>query len=585
MDAAIPFVAHDVTSDEPPPVDSFDAFGKSQADDKSERHDHKTADNFPGDKPWPDRDKPDARASQENPAGTKPTTSAPPAASPIVAPRTIDLRAYQIDVIAAFDRAIAAGHKNILLVAPTGAGKTVIGAEIIRRARVQDRSVLVLAHRREIITQTYEKLVANGVRAGIIQAGISPRPMERVQVASISTLWSRSFRSEAMQRPLAHLLVIDECHHALARTYKKIIEAYPDAILLGLTATPCRGDGRGLGGIFETIIECPQVAELIDLNHLVKSTVYAPVDPDLRGVGTRNGDYVEGDLADRMDRPKLIGDIVTHWLKFGERRRTVVFAVNVAHSIHLRDEFRHSGVRAEHIDGTTPKDERDAILARLGSGEVEVVCNCMVLTEGWDMPEAGCCVLARPTKKMGMYRQMIGRVIRPAPGKSSAIILDHSGAVHRHGQPEDHVDWTLDPDSHAVSPAHEARKQKSGSRLIECTQCTALRVGGQPCPHCGFMPARPAKYVPIADGELSLVTNGKPSSTATTQQDRIIFHAELRHIADNRGHKPGWAAHKYKEKFGSFPPWAWNERPTCTPTATTLSWVRSRQIAFARRTA
>ena len=169
------------------------------------------------------------------------------------------------------------------------------------------------------------------------------------------------------------------------------------------------------------------------------------------------GDYVEGQLADRMDRPKLIGDIVTHWHKFGERRKTVAFAVNVAHSVHLRDEFIKSGVRAEHIDGSTPKPERDASLARLASGEIELVTNCMVLTEGWDMPEVGCCILARPTRKMGLYRQMIGRVLRPAPGKIDAIVLDHSGAVFRHGFVEDPVEWTLDPDRHAESPAHAKR--------------------------------------------------------------------------------------------------------------------------------
>jgi DNA repair protein RadD len=496
--------------------------------------------------------------------------------------RHLELRNYQHNVSADFDCEVAAGRKSIALIAPCGAGKTIILADIARRYHSAGRSVLVLAHRREIITQTHEKLARHGVRSGIIQAGIDPRPLERVQVASIGTLWSRAFRSEAMLRPDADLLIIDECHHATARTYKKIIEAYPDAILLGLTATPCRGDGGGLGGIFETMIECPQVAELIDLGYLVKSRVYAPIDPDLRGVGTRNGDYVEGDLAARMDRPQLVGDIVTHWHKFGERRKTVAFAVNVAHSIHLRDEFCRSGVRAEHIDGTTPKDDRDATLARLASGEIELVTNCMVLTEGWDMPEVGCCILARPTKKMGLYRQMIGRVLRPAPGKADAVILDHSGAVYRHGQPADHVDWKLDPDSQAVSPEHQARKKGSGSRLLECTQCSVMRVGGLPCPCCGFLPARPAKYVPIEDGELGLVANGKACASVTTQQERIIFHAELRHIADKRGHKPGWAAHQYKAKFGSFPPWAWNERPTCTPTATTLSWVRSRQIAYAK---
>lgn len=506
---------------------------------------------------------------------------------PIKARRAIELRDYQQDVIAAFDREVAAGRKSILLVAPTGAGKTVILSDVARQYRSAGRSVLVLAHRREIITQTHEKLVRNGVRAGIIQAGIDPRPLEPVQVASIGTLWSRAFRSAAMLRPDADLLIIDECHHATAHTYKKIIEEYPDAILLGLTATPCRGDGRGLGGIFEAMIQCPQVSELITNGHLVKSIVYAPVDPDLKGVGTRNGDFVETQLADRMDQPKLIGDVVTHWHKFGKARKTVVFAVNVAHSIHLRDEFRLSGVRAEHIDGATPKDERDAILARLASGEIEIVTNCMVLTEGWDMPEVSCCILARPTKKMGLYRQMVGRVLRPAAGKTNAIILDHSGAVYLHGQPADHVEWTLDPDSHAVSPDHQARKEKSGTRgnLIECTQCSALRVGGLACPHCGFLPTRPAKYVPIADGDLTIVTDGKKANTPAyqSQQERIIFYRELRAVEWDRGYKKGWAAHKYKEKVGSFPPWEWNNGPTSSPSQTTLSWIRSRQIAYCKR--
>ena len=237
-----------------------------------------------------------------------------------------------------------------------------------------------------------------------------PRPLERVQVASISTLWTRAFRSEAMERPPADLLVIDECHHCPANTYRKIIDSYPDAILIGLTATPCRGDGRGLGGIFDIIVESPQVSALIDMGHLVKTRVYAPLDPDLRGVQTRIGDYVESQLADRMDRPKLIGDIVTHWHKYGERRKTVAFAVNVQHSIHIRDEFIKSGVRAEHIDGTTPKPERDAALARLASGETELVTNCMVLTEGWDMP-AGEERRERCAERLGHAR---GLVLHPS---------------------------------------------------------------------------------------------------------------------------------------------------------------------------
>ncbi|MFZ2141913.1 MAG: DEAD/DEAH box helicase, partial [Xanthobacteraceae bacterium] len=292
---------------------------------------------------------------------------------------TPELRQYQRAVIAEFHRRIEQGCRRIILVAPTGSGKTIIGAEIIREKARARKPVLVLAHRREIISQTSEKLRDLGIVHGIIQAGVPARPLEDVQVASIQTLHRRAIHAETMELPRADLLVIDEAHHCPADTYSKIIASYPEAVLLGLTATPCRGDGRGLGGIFETIIECPQVAPLIEQGFLVKTRVYAPVNPDLTGVRSQAGDYVETQLADRMDRPKLIGDIVTHWHKFGERRKTVAFTVNVSHSIHLRDEFIKSGVRAEHVDGSTPKPERDASLARLASGEIELISNCMVL--------------------------------------------------------------------------------------------------------------------------------------------------------------------------------------------------------------
>ena len=263
------------------------------------------------------------------------------------------LRGYQVDVIADVEREVAAGNRRIVLVSPTGSGKTIIAGEIIQHYVRRYRPVLVLAHRLEIITQTSVKLHARNIAHGIIKAGFEPRPMERVQLASVQTLWVRAMRSDAMRLPPADLVIIDEAHHATAQTWRKIIEAYPDAVLIGLTATPCRGDGRGLGGIFKTMIECPQVGELIAQRFLVPTRVYAPIDPDLTGVRTVAGDYVESQLADRMDVAKLVGDIVTHWHKFGERRKTVAFAVNVAHSLHIRDEFVRSGVRCEHLDGET----------------------------------------------------------------------------------------------------------------------------------------------------------------------------------------------------------------------------------------
>jgi DNA repair protein RadD len=437
----------------------------------------------------------------------------------------------------------------------------------------------VVAHRREIVNQTSDKLTARGVPHGIIQAGDEKklRPMAAVQVASIQTLHARAIRLSTMLMPLADLLIIDEAHHACAMTYAKVIEAYPNAIILGLTATPCRGDGRGLGGIFKTMIECPQVPDLIEQGYLVKSRIYAPVDPDLRGVRTQAGDYVESQLAERMDRDRLVGDIVTHWFKYGERRKTVAFACSVGHSVHIRDEFVKAGVRAEHLDGSTSIDERAAILDRLACGESEVVTNCMVLTEGFDLPDMGCIILARPTKKMGLYRQMIGRGLRPTDGKTDVVILDHSGAVFRHGLPEDRVEWTLSPDLRATAPEHTKRQSSYKSKLVECSQCSALRVGGQPCPACGFMPKRPAEYVAHLNGDLGLVEHGKAKAGVF---DRAEWQGMLTHIAEQRGYKPGWVAHKFKEKFGDWPTRRYVS--PIEPSREVLSWVRSRNIAWAK---
>jgi superfamily II DNA or RNA helicase len=493
----------------------------------------------------------------------------------------IENRQYQIDVIAKFHRTTAQ-LKRVVVVAPTGSGKTIIAAAIIMDFVKQHREVLVLAHRREIIGQTSRKL--RDLDIWHILAGENEMPMAPVQVASVQTLWARAMRvgpngTSRMELPAADLVVVDECHHATAETWRTILGAYTDAVILGLTATPCRGDGRGLGGIFETIIECPQVAELIEQGYLVRSRVFAPSTPDLTGVRVQAGDYVESQLAERMNKAKLVADIVGTWHKFGERRRTVCFATGVGHSIHLRDRFIESGVRAEHIDGSTPKDEREATLARLASGEIELVTNCMVLTEGWDMPEVGCAILARPTRKMGLFRQMIGRVLRPAPGKVDAIVLDHSGAVFRHGLPEDHVHWTLDPERSARNPDHEGRKPEAfGSQtLLDCSQCGVLRQAGRPCPNCGFLPARKPQIIIPREGDLALVKNRKPG---TAEIDPPTWHAMFAAIGIERNYKPGWASNSFKEKFGYWPP-SRHVTPI-DPSPEVRAWVRSRAIAWSR---
>jgi superfamily II DNA or RNA helicase len=329
------------------------------------------------------------------------------------------------------------------------------------------------------------------------------------------------------------------------------------------------------------MVECPQIPDLIKLGHLVPTKVFAPSNPDLSGVHTRHGDYVEAELADRMDRAELIGDIVSHWHRLAEHRKTVVFATSVGHSIHLCEEFAKSGVKAAHIDGSTPKEERDEILRRLSDGDLEIVCNCMVLTEGWDQPDVACCVLARPTKSMGLYRQMVGRVIRPYPGKDHALILDHAGAVFQHGFIEDPVIWTLDKDSKAAAPAHEARQLKSSSRLLECSQCQAIRTAGEPCPHCGFMPRRRAEYLHVRDGDLAhLDRNGVVNAEQYSAEKKHQFHAMLAWIAQKRKYNPGWAAHKFKAKFGHWP--VARSVVPIEPNAEVLAWERHCRIKYAK---
>jgi superfamily II DNA or RNA helicase len=205
----------------------------------------------------------------------------------------------------------------------TGGGKTVVVAAIVAEAVAAGGRVLFIAHRRELIQQASAKLHAAGVDHGIIQAGFPTRPGERVQVASISTIYARAIRSSIMELPPADLVVVDEAHHAAARTYRKLIGAYPRSIILGMTATPCRGDGLGLGDIFEELIEGPPVADLTADGFLLPVRVYAPTQPDLTGVRIQAGEYAETELAERMNTGKLVADIVSTWLKKGRSRPTV----------------------------------------------------------------------------------------------------------------------------------------------------------------------------------------------------------------------------------------------------------------------
>ncbi len=492
------------------------------------------------------------------------------------------LRPYQTDVIARVEAEIRAGRRRILLVAPTGAGKTVIMARLASDARRSGKRVLVLVHRRELVLQTSAKLFDAGLDHGIVAAGFLTRPGEGVQVASIATLYARALRGSAISLPDADTILVDEAHHATARTWKRLLEAYPVAVVIGATATPCRGDGRGLGGIFDSMVECPSIAELITAGFLIPTKVYAPTEPDLAGIKISHGDYNEKQLAERMDGPQLVGDIVTHWHRLAERRRTVVFATSVAHAVHLRDEFGRSGVAAAHVDGGTPAIERDAILARLAAGNIEVVVNCGVLTEGFDLPAIGCIVMARPTKSVALFRQIVGRGLRPAPGKDHVLVLDHAGATFEHGLIEEPIKWTLAPDGRAERQSQSSRGKNRVPELKACPECSAIRWSWAPCDQCGWRPRVKPQVVETTDGELGYVGADRIAKERKPGIDeKNLFHAELAWIAQERGYASGWIAHKFRERFGE---WPISRRPPSQlePRPETRSWIRSRQIAFAK---
>jgi superfamily II DNA or RNA helicase len=456
-----------------------------------------------------------------------------------------------------------------------------VAAAFIAKTIAKGRRALFLEHRRELIQQSANKLHDFGVDAGIVLPGYPMRLDEPAQIASIASLHARAIRSSTIELPLADVVVLDEAHHAPAKTYRRLLDAYPKAVIIGLTATPCRGDGRGLGNHFDVIVECPSVAELTAAGYLVPAIIFAPSIPDLSSVKVDRGDYNERQLAETMDKPPLVGDIVSHWLRLAERRRTVVFATGVAHSLHLRDEFRRAGILAEHIDGTTPIEEREKILADLAAGTVEVVCNAMVLVEGFDCPDIGCLVLARPTKSLGLHRQMIGRGLRPASGKTDCLILDHASGVFAHGFPDDEITWSLAEDRRAENVTHSARGSYSALSLTNCPECSAVRLQGKSCPSCGWRPRQRAGAVDVADGELGRVTRDRRVVAVDYDDDaRRRFYRQLLYIAIQRGYQEGWAKHKYRERFGGWP--KWHNADPLPADAETRAWVRSKTIAYAR---
>lgn len=459
----------------------------------------------------------------------------------------LPLREYQSRAFDKIREHIRSGKKRILLVAPTGSGKTVTSSHLIAGAHRKGNASMFLAHRREIIYQTQAKLEAASVDFGMIMAGHRPSLMHQTFLASIQTLVRREF-------PGVKLLIIDEAHHAVARTYKRVIAAYPDAIILGLTATPCRGDGRGLGGIFDSMVVAATVPELIEGGFLVPPRIFSATIPDVRNLRIRQGDYDQEQASEMLTSPKLVGDIVDNWCVHAAGMRTMVFATNINHSIYIRDYFNETGIYAEHVDGETPKEQRKALFAGHSSGEFPVLCNVGVATEGYDDPNIQAVVIARPTRSFGLYLQMAGRGLRPATdpavAKQYLTLLDHAQCYREHGSPAEPVVWTLDPEGPAAK-VNTKDKNSTIKKSWRCNHCGYVNEQGRICEACGYKRAPDAITPEVAPGRLLEVT-GKAGGRAT-RSDKEKYWNECLWTCIHNGWKVKRAAGMYRSRFGVWP--------------------------------
>jgi superfamily II DNA or RNA helicase len=440
-----------------------------------------------------------------------------------------------------------------MLCSPTGSGKTEIGMALVRGARAKHKRVIFLCNRVHLVEQTSRRFRRADISHGIIQGANTARLYENVLVASIQTVARRGL-------PEVDLILIDEAHTvAGSREYRAVIAAAKGVPVIGLSATPyAKGLGKHydeLGGpLFEHMTVAATIPELIEGGYLVDCDVYAPSEPDMTGIKqARNAfgdmDYTDADVGRAANKPELVGDIVTHWLRLARGTPTVCFAANIAHSKHIVERFQAAGIAAEHIDCYTEEEERRAILARVESGETMVISNVGILAEGWDFPACRTLILARPTRSLIRYIQMAGRVLRPHASKERALILDHSGTVTRLGFPTEEFPLELDDGKPREGKGGEAQEREE-SLPKACPSCSYVKLTNvHKCPQCGFAPERKAD-VDVKDGNLVLLDRKKPKASKTEKQR---FYSQLLGMAQEKGYKSGWVSHKYQAKYGVWP--------------------------------
>lgn len=454
-----------------------------------------------------------------------------------------ELRGYQELLIEGARREFDAGRRSTCIVAPCGAGKTVVMAWMSSQARLLGNRVLFAVHRQELIDQSSDTFGGLNVSHGIVAAGYPMNLSEQIQIGSIQTIIRRH---EKMHAP--NLIILDEAHHASAATWKKLLATYPEAFVVGLTATPARLGGQGLGDVFESLIMGPTVKELIEWGNLSPYRYYAPpVAADFSDLRVRYGDYVQSEVALKMDKSEIIGDLVAQYQKLAPTSQAVCYCVSRAHSEHTAEMFRRAGIHAMHIDGETPTIARAAVIDEFRRGTIRVLCNVDLVSEGFDLPSMDAVILARPTQSLTLYIQQAMRAMRPDrnnPGKV-ATIIDHVGNVYRHGMPDEDREWSL-----------EGKKKRTMAKVEFAIKC---------CPKC-YGTHRPAPYCPLCGHVYVVAERGGPDEKAgelaeVLELEKLRKKQEvgrardivtLEQIAMARGYSPKWVAKQCEIKNIAF---------------------------------
>lgn len=420
----------------------------------------------------------------------------------------IQLRDYQIDMIERTREALKT-NQCVVLQAPTGAGKTVVAAYMLEQAKKRGLTAMFLVHQNELIKQTSTSLWNYKIEHGFIVSGRGRSPAP-IQVASVMTLKNRLDQYDEPS-----LIIIDESHRALAASYLKIVEAYPNAKVVGLTATPQRTDGRGLGHLFQHIVKGPSISYLTQIGSLCDYELFGvPQKIDMSSVKNKLGDYAADDLEREVNKPTITGDAIEHWRALANGLVTVVMCVSIKHAEDVAAQFSAAGIPAEAIHGKTKN--RDDVLERFESGVTTVLTSVQLLVEGYDHPAIAAVVWLRPTQSLSVFMQGNGRGLRPHHSKRHLTIIDHVGNFSRHGLPCADREWSLD-DRSKNKKSSSSEDPDVGVQV--CGECFfTVKTGLTECPKCGAEIELKTRTIEQVDGELERI---KAAAVEHKKQERI----------------------------------------------------------------